>query len=160
MCWKVAQTLTAAVFTWKQCCFIKAPKCHQIFGLLFWKNCYPEILIIAPTLVTLDPDQYCSLPTARCFLSFFLFFVVTESFCWSKSAKTTRTASITYLRKQIGCFITLWETFQSLWQQLFCPNWPHVKAISVKVSKSFIFLVKSFLSQFYRHLATFYWLRW
>ena len=26
---------------------------------------------------------------------------------------------------QIGQFIVLWATFQSLWQQLFCPNCPH-----------------------------------
>ena len=40
---------------------------------------------------------------------------------------------------QIERFIALWATFQSLWQQLFCPNWPHFQAIFVKVSKSFIF---------------------
>ena len=26
---------------------------------------------------------------------------------------------------QIGQFIGLWETFQSLWQQIICPNFPH-----------------------------------
>ena len=26
---------------------------------------------------------------------------------------------------QIGQFIGLWATFQSLWKQLFCPNFPH-----------------------------------
>ena len=57
---------------------------------------------------------------------------------------------------QIGRFIAFWPTFQSLWEQLFCPNYPHYLAIFVKVSKSFIFLVKSFLGNFYRHLATFY----
>ena len=56
---------------------------------------------------------------------------------------------------QIGRFIILWATFQSPWQQLFCPNWPNVKSITVKVSKSFILLEKSFLGYFYRHLATF-----
>ena len=30
----------------------------------------------------------------------------------------------------------------------------------VKLSKSFNFLVKSFLGNFYRHLATFYWSHW
>ena len=30
----------------------------------------------------------------------------------------------------------------------------------VKVSKSFIFLVKSFLGNFYRHLAIFFWSHW
>ena len=56
---------------------------------------------------------------------------------------------------QIGRFIRLWATFQSLWQQLICPNRPHFSANFVKVSKSLIFQVKSFLANFYRHLATF-----
>ena len=58
---------------------------------------------------------------------------------------------------QIGRFIGFWATFQSLLHQLFCPNCPHSAAIFVKVSKTLIFLVKSFLGNFYRHLATFYW---
>ena len=58
---------------------------------------------------------------------------------------------------QIGRFIALWTIFQSLWQQLFCPNQPHFYAIFGKVSKPFIFLMKYFLGNFYRHLATFYW---
>ena len=49
---------------------------------------------------------------------------------------------------QIGRFIALWATFQSRWQQLFCPNCTHCEAIFVKVSKSFIFLVKSFWATF------------
>ena len=58
---------------------------------------------------------------------------------------------------QIGRFIGLSATFQSLWQQLICPNLPDSQSISVKVSKSLIFLVKSFLGKFYRHLAIFIW---
>ena len=58
---------------------------------------------------------------------------------------------------QIWRFIGLWTTFQSLCQQLFCQNLPHSQAVFVKVSKSLIFLVKSFLGNFYRHLVTFYW---
>ena len=61
---------------------------------------------------------------------------------------------------QIGWFIGLWTTVQSLWQQLTCPNLPHSCAIFVKVSKSLNFQVKSFLGNFYRHLATFYWSHW
>ena len=41
-----------------------------------------------------------------------------------------------------------WATFWSLWQQLICPNLPHSLAIFVKVSKSIIFLVKSFWATF------------
>ena len=54
---------------------------------------------------------------------------------------------------KIGRFIELWATFQSLWQQIICP----FGQIFLKVSKSIIFLVKSFLGNFYRHLAIFYW---
>ena len=61
---------------------------------------------------------------------------------------------------QIGRFFGFWATFQRLWQQLFCPNLPHSWAIFVKVSKSLIFLVKSFLGNFYRHLAIFIWSHW
>ena len=56
---------------------------------------------------------------------------------------------------QILLFIVLWATFLSLWQQLICPNLPHSQAIFVKVLKSIIFLVKSFLGKIYRHLAIF-----
>ena len=38
--------------------------------------------------------------------------------------------------------------FQNLWQQLICPNLSHSSAIFVKVSKSIIFLVKSFWATF------------
>ena len=61
---------------------------------------------------------------------------------------------------QIGRFIGLWGTFQSLRQQLICPNLIHSQVIFVKVSKSLIFLVRSFLGNFYRHLATIYWSHW
>ena len=37
---------------------------------------------------------------------------------------------------KIGRFIGLWATFQSLRQQLFCPNLPHSQEFIVKVSKS------------------------
>ena len=47
--------------------------------------------------------------------------------------------------------------FQSLLQQLICPNLLHSQAIFVKMSKSLIFQVKSFLGNFYSHMAIFYW---
>ena len=43
-----------------------------------------------------------------------------------------------YQCDQIGKFIGLQATFQSLWQHLVCPNLP--QAIFVKMSKSLIFL--------------------
>ena len=52
-------------------------------------------------------------------------------------------------------FIGLWASFYSLWQQLICPNLLHAQAIFVKVTKSIIFLVKSFLGNSNRHLAIF-----
>ena len=61
---------------------------------------------------------------------------------------------------RIGRFIGIWVTFQSLWQQLICPNILHSLAIFEKVSNYIIFVVKSFLGNFYRHLATFYWSHW
>ena len=61
---------------------------------------------------------------------------------------------------QIGRFIGLWGAFQSLWQQLICPTLLHSQAIFVKVLKSIIFLVKSFLGNFCRLLAIFFWSHW
>ena len=48
---------------------------------------------------------------------------------------------------QIGQFIALWANFQRLWQQFFVQI--------AHILESFIFQVKSFLGNFYRHLATF-----
>ena len=56
---------------------------------------------------------------------------------------------------QIGQFFVFWASIQRRWQQLFNSNCSHCQAIFVKVSKSFIFLLKSFLGNFYRHLAIF-----
>ena len=41
---------------------------------------------------------------------------------------------------------------------IILPKLPRFFGIFVKLSKSVIFLVKSFLGNFYRHLVTFYWL--
>ena len=49
---------------------------------------------------------------------------------------------------RIGRFIGLWAAFQSIWQQLISPNLPHSQAFFVKVSKSVIFVVKSFWATF------------
>ena len=43
---------------------------------------------------------------------------------------------------------------------IFLPKLPTFLVIFGKVSKSFIFLLKSFLGNFCRHLATFYWSHW
>ena len=57
---------------------------------------------------------------------------------------------------QIGGFFAFWVSIQSRWQQLFFHNSSHCQAIFVTVSKSLFFLVKSFLGNFYKHLAIFY----
>ena len=63
-------------------------------------------------------------------------------------------------KTRLGDLLDFWATFQSIWQQLFCPNLPQSKEFFVKVSKSLIFLLKSFLGNFYRHLAIFFWSHW
>ena len=50
----------------------------------------------------------------------------------------------------------IWRFF-GLWATINLPKSPTFLANFVKVSKSFIFLVKSFLGNFYRHLAIFFW---
>ena len=63
-----------------------------------------------------------------------------------------------YQCDQIRWFIALWATFQSLWQQLICPNCPHFRGFLYRCQNISFFLVKSFLGNFDdRHLATFYW---
>ena len=57
--------------------------------------------------------------------------------------------SLHYQCDQIGQFIELWATFEILLQHLICPNLPHSYAIfNVNVSKSIIFVVKSFSATF------------
>ena len=58
-------------------------------------------------------------------------------------------------RDQIGQFIALWATFQSLWRQLFCPSRVTILGNFCNDVKIFNFLAKSFLGNFYRYLATF-----
>ena len=53
----------------------------------------------------------------------------------------------------IGRFIALWATFKSLWQKLFTQITHIFWQFLVKLSKFFIFLVKSFLGNFYRHFT-------
>ena len=67
----------------------------------------------------------------------------------------THTTPSDYQCDQIWRFIGLWASFSSIWQQLICPNLPHSWAMFVKVLKSFIFLVKSLLGNFSRHLDIF-----
>ena len=79
-----------------------------------------------------------------------------------KSTPVNQVVSCTVILPHLQCdqieqFIALWVTFQSLWQQLFCPNCPYFWGIFCKDVKIFHFLFISFLGNFYRHLATFYW---
>ena len=81
------------------------------------------------------------------------------NFCLKKTKINLKVASGGQF-DQIWRFFGLWATFQSLWQQVICPILLNSQTIFVKVSKSFIFLVKSFLGNFYRHLAIFIWSHW
>ena len=60
---------------------------------------------------------------------------------------------------QIERFIGLWANFQSLWQQLICPNLTFL-SISCKSVKIFNFSCEIILGNFYRHLATFVLSHW
>ena len=62
-----------------------------------------------------------------------------------------------YQCDQIGRFIILSATFQSPWQQLFCPNCQHILGNFCKGDKIFYFTRKILLGNFYKHLTTFYW---
>ena len=53
---------------------------------------------------------------------------------------------------QIGRFIALWATFQSLLQQLFCRNRPHFQAFFVKFWTFFIFHFCATLIDIWRFL--------
>ena len=64
-------------------------------------------------------------------------------------------ASIGTSVTRLGDLLDFGQVFLSLWQQLICPNLSHSKANFGKLSKSSIFLLKSFLGNFYRHLAIF-----
>ena len=93
--------------------------------------------------------------------------MTTKPFCHNQRYKITTQAchlklkpfqsvELTSLQRvQIGQFIALWATFQSLYQQFICPNLPHSQTIFVNLSKYILFLVQSFLGNCYRHLAIF-----
>ena len=71
-----------------------------------------------------------------------IFLVVNVEIFW-------KTTSVTIL----GDFLHFGQLYKVCGNNYLAQN----KAIYVKVSKSLIFLMKSFLGNFYRHLATFYW---
>ena len=56
---------------------------------------------------------------------------------------------------QIGRFITLWQLFKAHGNNYFAHSANWFLAIFVNLSKSFIFLAKSFLGNFYWHLGLF-----
>ena len=61
---------------------------------------------------------------------------------------------------RFGDLLDLWQLFKAIGNNQFSPISPILRQIFVKVSKSFIFLVKPFLGDFYRHLAIFIWSHW
>ena len=58
---------------------------------------------------------------------------------------------------QIGRFIGLLGNFSKSLATIYLPKFLTFLGNFVKVSKSLIFWVKSFLGNFYRHLVIFYW---
>ena len=66
---------------------------------------------------------------------------------------TSTTASVT----RFGDLLDFGEVFKVFGNNYFAKNLLHSYAIFVKVSKSLIFVVKSFLGNSYRHLAIFFW---
>ena len=79
--------------------------------------------------------------------------VLHQNFCYFKNATAYHMGYYYYCASpsstnkqcdQIGQFIELWATFQSLCQQLFCL---YFKAIFVTVSKSFIFSSEIIIGQ-------------
>ena len=87
-----------------------------------------------------------------------------QSFQLQKSCNSKSHNFINYKRRavasvtRLGDLLDFGQLFKAFGKQLLCPNLPHSKAILVKVSKSLIFQVKSFLGNFNRHLAIFFWL--
>ena len=61
---------------------------------------------------------------------------------------------------RLGDFLLFGQSFKAGGNNYFTQIAHIVIQFFVKVSKSFIFLVKSFLGHFYRHLAIFYWSHW
>ena len=61
---------------------------------------------------------------------------------------------------RLGNLLHFRQLFKACGNNYFAQFCPYFKVIFVKVSKSFNFLVKSILGNFYRYLATFYWSRW
>ena len=59
---------------------------------------------------------------------------------------------------RLGDLLHFGQLFKACGNNIF-PKSPTLQVIFVKVSKSFIVLVKSFLGNFNRYLATFYWSR-
>ena len=96
--------------------------------------------------------KICSLKSRR--LCLFLFAEFLIFFQNRNSAKWVEQCG------QIGWFIALWATFQSLMQQLFCPNRPHFLATFVKLLKYFIFKWNHFRATFTDIGQLFNWSHW
>ena len=74
--------------------------------------------------------------------------------------RTTDTLFIMISVTRLGDLLQFGQLFKGCGNNYF-PQIAHIfRKIFVKVSKSFVFLVNTFLGNFYRHLATFYWSHW
>ena len=61
---------------------------------------------------------------------------------------------------QIGWFIALWQLFKASGNNYFVQIAHILRQLLLRCPKSFIFTLKYFLGNFYRHLAIFYWSLW
>ena len=84
---------------------------------------------------------------------------ICESFWGAEISQTTGPPdrTTTYSVTRFGDLLHFGQIFKACGINYFAL---HFYTIFVKASKTFIFLVKSFLGNFYRHLATFFWSHW
>ena len=83
--------------------------------------------------------------------------IVTRDLTLTMKGKNSNSNSIAISVTRLRDLLHFGQLFKA-YGNIFCPNCPHFKANFVKVLNSFIFLVKSFLGNFYRHfVTTFFW---
>ena len=61
---------------------------------------------------------------------------------------------------RLGDFLEFGQLFKAFGNNYFAQISLILRQFCKKVSKSIIFLVKSFMGKFYRHLAIFFWSHW
>ena len=83
-------------------------------------------------------------------------YMTLEKSLFARLLQSAAVSSVT----RLGDFLDFGLLFKAFGNNYFVQISHIVTQYFAKVSKSIIFLVKSFLGNFYRHLATFYWSHW